>query len=150
MNKADRGEEFGRALERATILLWLNEQSRSARYKDELTANWPALAIVRADFLATPPCLELNVDRVVMNPPFSAGQDMAHVTRAFELLNPGGRLVSIMSPHWTFAADKRSIAFRAWQSGLGGDWTALPQGAFSGSGTGVSSGILVLDKPEAG
>jgi predicted RNA methylase len=36
-------------------------------------------------------------DRVVMNPPFENGQDIAHIRKAYELLSPGGRLIAIMS-----------------------------------------------------
>lgn len=100
-----------------------------------------------ADFLKWKPVAKAPINCVLMNPPFGQGADMAHVRRAFEFLAPDGRLVAIMSPHWTFAADRASVDFRQWVSSLGGDWTELPQGSFSGSGTGVSSGILVLDRP---
>ncbi|HBD2526417.1 TPA: class I SAM-dependent methyltransferase, partial [Escherichia coli] len=33
--------------------------------------------------------------RVIMNPPFSHGQDIRHILRAFSLLRPGGVLVAV-------------------------------------------------------
>ncbi len=85
-------------------------------------------------------------DRVVMNPPFSNGADMAHVTRAFEMLRSGGVLAAIMSPHWTFASSARAQTFRDFAEANRGLWTPLPEGSFKESGTGVGTGILVLKK----
>jgi predicted RNA methylase len=84
---------------------------------------------------------------VIMNPPFSAGKDMAHVLHAYSLLPVGGRLGAIMSPHWTFANDKASADFRAWRNRVDADWTDLPAGEFKAEGTGVATGILVVTKP---
>lgn len=89
-------------------------------------------------------------DFVMMNPPFSRGQDMHHVLRAFEILRPGGTLVAIMSPHWAFATDGQSNAFRVALSRLGDDnydWEELPPGTFKESGTSVNTGILTMVKP---
>ena len=33
--------------------------------------------------------------RIIMNPPFSHGQDIRHILRAFSLLRPGGVLVAV-------------------------------------------------------
>lgn len=89
-------------------------------------------------------------DRIVANPPFSRGQDVVHVTHMYRCLKPGGRLVSVMSPRWTFGKDKRSAAFRALVEANGGRWTLLPEGSFEESGTSVNAGILVMDKPAGG
>ena len=83
---------------------------------------------------------------VIMNPPFSRNQDIAHVRHAAEFLAPGGNLVAIMSPHHTFADDKASVEFRAWLDGDAFKETyceSLIAGTFKESGTMVS-GILVL------
>ena len=50
---------------------------------------------------------EGEYDRIVMNPPFEAGQDIDHVRHAFQFLKDGGRLVSIMSPSPFFREDKK-------------------------------------------
>jgi predicted RNA methylase len=110
--------------------------------------RYPRLDPVCADFMAIP-APPFKFDRVIMNPPFSKGQDMAHVRRAYDLLKPGGRLGAIMSPHWTFASDRQSQEFRRWVDECAGVWTENSAGSFRESGTGVNTGILIIDKPEA-
>ena len=85
-------------------------------------------------------------DRVVANPPFSLGQDIAHVTKMWELLAPGGRLVAVMSPSWRTRQSKRHAAFRALCVAAGGEWLELPAESFKASGTNVNTGIIVLDR----
>ncbi len=87
-----------------------------------------------------------DFDAVVMNPPFGRGADIAHVTRALHFLRPGGVLAAIMSPHWTFAKDSVSQAFRGLINEHSHDWTPLPEGSFRASDTGVSTGILTIRK----
>jgi predicted RNA methylase len=119
----------------------------------------------KADFLAWAETSINTYDRIVMNPPFTGGQDMAHVAAAIGLLKPGGRLVAVMSMHWTFAEDKRTESFRElldfWpDNGRGSrvqradgvseaSWTPHPEGSFKESGTGVATGHLVYVKPSA-
>lgn len=85
-------------------------------------------------------------DRIVMNPPFSRQQDIAHVTKAFGLLAPGGRLVSVMSAGVKFRQDKKALAFRELvdDHGVVED---LPPESFIESGTGVNAVVVTLDKP---
>lgn len=114
---------------------------------EALFKQWGLRAtILCADFLALP--IERQFDRVVMNPPFGRGADMAHVARALENLRPGGRLVAIMSPHWTFATDSASQAFRGLINDHSHSWEALPEGSFKTAGTGVATGILKITKGE--
>lgn len=85
-------------------------------------------------------------DRIVMNPPFSRQQDIAHVTRAFGLLAPGGRVVSVMSAGVKFRQDKRATAFRELvdEHGVVED---LPPESFIESGTGVNAVVVILERP---
>lgn len=85
-------------------------------------------------------------DVVLMNPPFSLGQDMAHVTKALQLLRPGGLLMAIMSPHWRWGTDRASAAFRELAHPSRAHWEPLPDGTFRESGTAVNTGILTLMK----
>lgn len=109
-----------------------------------------AVEVHCADFMTWEPERGVLFDRVLMNPPFSVGQDTDHVLRAFDLLRPGGRLVSIMGTHWTFAGDRKACAFRDWLTDLmpatGHSWADLPPGSFSESGTGVATGVLTINK----
>jgi len=98
-----------------------------------------------SDFLES----ELNqrYDRILQNPPFKNLQDIDHVKKAFSLLAPGGRLVSIMSPApFFFLLKKKAIEFREWFDSLGGECVDLPENSFKESGTGVSSKLIILDK----
>lgn len=86
-----------------------------------------------------------HYDKIVMNPPFEKLKDIEHVQHAYKHLRVGGRLVAIMSPHFTFANDSKSISFRKWLEGRG-YYEKLPEGSFKESGTGVSTVIVVIDK----
>lgn len=94
---------------------------------------------------------EGRYDRIVMNPPFEHGQDMQHVQHAFDLLNPGGRVVAIMSEGPFFRNDKQATAFRDWLEIQGGTSERLPEGSFKSSErqTGVATRLVVIDKPGA-
>lgn len=89
-------------------------------------------------------------DRIVMNPPFEHGQDIEHVRHAFELLNPGGKVVSIMGESPFFRKDKKATEFREWLEDLGGDAMPLDAGSFTGAEafrqTGVNTRIIILNK----
>jgi predicted RNA methylase len=87
-----------------------------------------------------------SYDRVVMNPPFSAGADAEHVKHAYNLLNPGGRIVAIMSPHAFFAQDNRSREFREWIETTSHLREDLPAGTFRASGTMVNACLVIIDK----
>lgn len=88
-------------------------------------------------------------DRIVMNPPFKDEQE--HIRKAYDLLAPGGRLVAITSPSWTFNKNKKAEAFREWVDDNGGYAEELPEGSFARGevSTGVATRLLVMDKPEA-
>ena len=110
----------------------------------------PGVAITGEDFLAH----RAFYDCIIMNPPFSDGQDIAHVQHAYTLLSTGGVLVAITSPSWTFNAAKKYQAFRAWLNELRvGDAVRvdeeLPEGTFKASGTCVNSRMLCIQKPRA-
>lgn len=98
----------------------------------------------QGDFLdLTPDHLGL-FDVVVMNPPFSKGQDIAHVLHAFTFLKPGGRLAAVVSGGVGFRQDRRAQEFRAWLDAHGGDLERLPDGSFSASGTEASTMLLTI------
>lgn len=85
-------------------------------------------------------------DRVVMNPPFARLQDVAHVRRAWDWLAPGGTLVSVMSPGFTFRKDRVCEEFREFVSAHGG-YTSLPDGSFRVAGTDVRTVLVAVRKP---
>lgn len=90
------------------------------------------------DFMAWEPKAAAPIDVVLMNPPFSGNQDIRHVMRALDFLRPGGRLVAIMSPHFTFANDAPSRALR--------ELIGFPDGIRLGPETGIElGGSVVID-----
>lgn len=104
-----------------------------------------------ADFRARDPAAHPRApyDRVVMNPPFSKQQDVAHVTHAFGFLKPGtGRLVAVMSAGVAFRQDKRTRAFRELVAMHHGSIEDLPEGAFKVSGTGVRTVLVTMVAPD--
>ena len=50
--------------------------------------------------------IEVEYDRIVMNPPFGKQADIKHVVKAVSLLKAGGRLVAIMSAGVVFRENK--------------------------------------------
>jgi len=107
----------------------------------------PFAKVCEADFLQLPVPPSPGWSkfyRIVMNPPFADGADVAHVTRAYEWLASGGRLVAIMSASVKTRQDKRTAAFRAIVDGCGGEIEDLPEGSFKASGTGVNTVLVTL------
>ena len=87
-------------------------------------------------------------DVIVMNPPFTKvgkGNHLDHVRRAFEMLKPGGVLVSILPISVEFRSDRRHIEFRAWYEELDGKLKHLPPNIFAG--TSVRTVALRIVKP---
>lgn len=104
--------------------------------------------VVGSDFME----FDGKYDRIIMNPPFEKGQDVDHVRHAYELLNPGGRIVSIMGEHPFFASDSKSEEFREWLDDVGTS-EKLPEGSFKGKEalreTGVNARMVVIDKSDS-
>lgn len=96
------------------------------------------------DFLKIEP--EPRYDRVVMNPPFDRGADTAHVLHAYRFLRPGGRLVSVTTPGWTFRAYRRDVELAALVAERGHS-IPLPEGSFLPA-TGVRTRLVILEGPE--
>jgi predicted RNA methylase len=117
-----------------------------ARYLDEKPYD-----VFYGDFMALfdPPGTwgaEEGIDRVIMNPPFTKQQDIAHIRRAFEFLVPGGVLVAVCSPSPFFWKDKKAVSFREWLDELGAEIIDVPEGAFKASGTSIRTKILKIRK----
>lgn len=103
---------------------------------------------VHGDFLLADLGVERRVDRVVMNPPFSKGQDIEHVTHALTFLKPDGLLVAIMSAGIEFRDDHRTREFRGLLDELGGTIARNPEGSFKPSGTEVRTVTVWIPMPE--
>jgi predicted RNA methylase len=75
-------------------------------------------------------------DRIVMNPPFARGADVAHIKHALTFLKPGGRLVAVC------ADGERQ---RAALAHLAATWEPLPADTFKDQGTSVRTALLVVE-----
>jgi predicted RNA methylase len=96
------------------------------------------------DFLDATPLPRFS--HVLMNPPFSKAQDAKHIVRAFDWLEPGGRLVAVASAGVTFRKDRAYQELRDLVARQGGTVEPLPEGSFAASGTMVNTVLIVLDK----
>jgi predicted RNA methylase len=85
-------------------------------------------------------------DVVLMNPPFSRNQDIAHVRKAWSLLRPGGRLVAIVGQHSSFGTDKASREFVQWLDDVDANLEQLPAGTFKDSGTPIGAQLVSARK----
>jgi len=90
-------------------------------------------------------------DKIIMNPPFTAGQDIQHVLHAYDLLSPGGRLVALMSPGWISNVDSTPSIFRGWlgkqvERGFAEEPEVIQAGTFKQSGTQIATVLLVINK----
>lgn len=106
--------------------------------------NISTVKLLGQDFLSNNE--DEKYDRIIANPPFAKNQDIDHIKKMFEVLRPGGRIVTIASPSWTFGSHKKHIEFREWLDEVGATIEELPQGTFKESGTNIKAMLLVIDK----
>lgn len=85
-------------------------------------------------------------DKIIANPPFSKNQDIRHVRRMYECLNPGGVLAAITGPHWEFGSESECKDFRQWLEDNGGKKFEIKEGTFKESGTGTKTIAIVINK----
>lgn len=144
------------ALARAAAEHW-GERLRIVGYDiDKLTCVRAASAldglcyskIYERDFLKVESPDEPAFDLVLMNPPFTGGADIAHVTHAWRFVRPGGVLAAIMSPHFQHAKTKAAVAFRSLIESLGvrAETEDIKPGTFEH--TGVATVLVLMRKPE--
>jgi predicted RNA methylase len=90
------------------------------------------------------------IHAVVMNPPFAVpGQRsiwIDHLRLAWQLLEPGGRLVSIAPAGYEFRHDRRHRAIRELVETHGGS-KSLDDDAFASQGSAVRTVVVWADKP---
>lgn len=104
------------------------------------------IVTVCQDFLLADPGSNAQYDAVVMNPPFNKGQDIEHVTHAWEFLKDGGVLVALTSKSWTFNTQKKYVKFRAFVERYLQHQETIPAGTFKDAGTNIETVLIVLRK----
>jgi hypothetical protein len=104
------------------------------------------LAVCCADFLQVED-FQGQYPRILMNPPFENGQDIAHIKHAIKFLaapgfdpmmcgDKGGRLVAICANGPRQQAELKPLATT---------WEELPEGSFAEAGTNVRTVLLTID-----
>lgn len=78
-------------------------------------------------------------DRIVMNPPFSSGDDIQHIKHALHMLKPGGRLVALCAN-----GPRQQEQLRPLAENSGGFYEELPPGTFKEAGTLVNTALVVI------
>lgn len=95
-----------------------------------LQKEMAAALVFQADFLQRQlPAPGFFYDAVIMNPPFSKGDDIKHILRAWDFLKVGGQLVALCAN-----GPKQNKMLKPWAESLGGTWEVLPAGTFADSG----------------
>jgi len=115
-----------------------------------------ACCIHIADFLTLTPANapighRCQFERIVMNPPFTKGQDLKHIAHAVtHWLRPGGELAAVLLPH---TDEEISQALDGGRHGHESpndqcSWTTedIDAGTFKESGTNIRTQLLLLEK----
>lgn len=87
-------------------------------------------------------------DIVIANPPFNKNQDIDHIRAMYDCLKPGGQLVTLASPSWTFGSQRKQIEFREWLKKVGADIEEIEEGAFKKSGTNIRCMMIKVIKQQ--
>lgn len=98
------------------------------------------------DFLSLGEEYNNYYDRIIANPPFSKNQDIDHIRKMWDVLKPGGRLVTISSQHWNYSNNKKEVDFKEWIYEKDVSVNGIDAGAFSESGTKIPTFLIVIDK----
>jgi hypothetical protein len=111
--------------------------------------DWDVKAPVLGDFLKLEPLTGPRPTKIVMNPPFKAGEDAKHVLHAYDRwLVPGGILVAIMSASVEYRRGATHARIRTLAEELpGSHMEHLDEGSFAEVGTNVRTILVVLVKP---
>jgi phospholipid N-methyltransferase len=120
----------------------------NAQLAGGLRSQYPSAEVKHNDFLSMMHAELGSFDRIIMNPPFTESQDIAHVQHAYKFLKPGGRIVAVLGEGAFFRSDRKATEFREWLEAVGGECEKLPAGSFEASGTGVNTRLVVIDAPE--
>jgi len=101
--------------------------------------------LVGSDFLEFD---DKKYDRIIMNPPFENLQDVDHIRKAYDTLNEGGVLVSVMCAGVMSNSRTKAKEFREWIDSLGATYYKNDPGAFNKAfnSTGVSTYMIKIVK----
>lgn len=104
--------------------------------------------LVGGDFLELHTRPSQKYDGIVMNPPFSDGQYINHIARAYDQLKPGGALIFIAPTGWQTPSNATEQEFHDMVTPFAFEVMTLPRGAFRESGTGVETVLVGMHRPQ--
>ena len=134
------------AVKRAGAFVWCVEKDPKVAVRLATAIDRPVDSLDVTDFLEWAPKHQRAFKRVVMNPPFSRQQDIAHVMAAFGCLKPGGKLVSVMAAGVGFRTDRRTREFNEFVKANRGTIEKLPEQSFNESGTNVNTVLVTMER----
>jgi hypothetical protein len=103
--------------------------------------------LVGGDFLQYHTRPGEKYDGIVMNPPFSNGQYMKHILRAYDHLKPGGSLTFIAPTEWLNPVKQVHQDFHCAITASVGVLEVLPKRAFKESGTAIDTVLVGMHRP---
>jgi hypothetical protein len=100
--------------------------------------------LLEQDFLTMDTKEDYNI--ILANPPFTKNQDIDHIRKMYDVLNPcDGIMVTLCSPHFMYASGKKETAFKEWLKQKKAQLSIIPAGAFKESGTNIETILIVID-----
>jgi phospholipid N-methyltransferase len=110
----------------------------------EARKNVYYLAPLNDDFLEL--TMAMQYDLIIANPPFANNKDIDHIRHMYDVLKPGGRMVTIASTHWMISSFKKETQFHDWLQEVATDIEEIPRDTFKESGTSISTVLITIDK----
>lgn len=108
-------------------------------------AGVPAANLLGNDFFDCD--LKDTYDLVIANPPFTKNQDIDHIAKMWDVVKPGGVILTLTSPSWKIGTQKKQVQFREWLYELSADIQEIDEGAFKESGTSIRTMLIKIVKP---
>lgn len=109
-----------------------------------ILSDIPNTRYAGSDFLE---CTDQQWDKIIANPPFAKNQDIEHIRKMWEVLKPGGKIVTIASKHWNYSNNKKEKAFREWlYNDVEANVNGIEAGAFAESGTKIETVMIEINK----
>lgn len=85
-------------------------------------------------------------NKIIMNPPFANKMDLKHTVLAYNLLKPGGKLLSLIAENSIYYDRPVTHKFNAFLKQHNATITEIPHGSFKESGTNVDVIMITLHK----
>lgn len=125
----------------STMAIEINEKNVNFLKKNQY-------AVLNHDFLQCnhADIFDEEIDRIIMNPPFTKQQDIDHILHAYSLLVDGGILVSVVSESSFFRENKKSVKFREFLDKVNAEVIMNQEEAFKASGTMVRTRLIKIIK----